>query len=366
MPQYPMGIGLNLGLPAGAYQTIDLATAKPSLPVKPLSAVLEGLGLSYARWSFGPDDLSLASLSSAHLLTPYNTPSLSYGADSVAIAAANLKGLTVPFVDALVPRTFWAVYKIDDAINSLATVFGNQADAGIDSTSGTGFVRTNSSSHNVIAVGANNTGYLGQPTYAVNDYFFAAVTLDAQGGGRAMIGGGGNDRIFGRAVQTATLSSNPAAGDTLTIGANTITFVASGAGAGQVNIGATAALTAAALTSYINANTATLLVEATVGNGGNALTIGTNAGGTSGNGMAISKTGTNITLGGATLAGGTPRVVSSRAIGLGPMYSNYYNQKQTLAEFGVANGTLTQVQIQALYAEVKASLSARPTPVVVK
>jgi hypothetical protein len=56
-------------------------------------------------------------------------------------------------------------------------------------------------------------------------------------------------------VSAITLTGNPVAGDTVTINGATITFVTSGATVNQVNIGASAAATATALTTVLNAST---------------------------------------------------------------------------------------------------------------
>ena len=61
-----------------------------------------------------------------------------------------------------------------------------------------------------------------------------------------------------RSHGTVALASLPAAGDTITINGNLITFVASGAAGAQVNIGADANSTLNNLQTYINANKGTI------------------------------------------------------------------------------------------------------------
>jgi hypothetical protein len=62
-------------------------------------------------------------------------------------------------------------------------------------------------------------------------------------------------------VSAITLAANPANGDTLTINSTVVTFVTSGATGNQVNIGSTAALTATALYTMLNASTDANLIK---------------------------------------------------------------------------------------------------------
>lgn len=86
------------------------------------------------------------------------------------------------------------------------------------------------------------------------------------------------------------LIQNAHANDTFTVGTTTITAVASGASGSQFNIGASAALSATALASFITTNTSTLHVTAAVtGAAGSAhISVTANATGTSGNTIALS------------------------------------------------------------------------------
>jgi hypothetical protein len=60
-------------------------------------------------------------------------------------------------------------------------------------------------------------------------------------------------------ISSITIVSNPASGDTVTINGTTVTFVTSGGTGNQVNIGASAAATATALYTMLNASTNTAL-----------------------------------------------------------------------------------------------------------
>lgn len=78
-----------------------------------------------------------------------------------------------------------------------------------------------------------------------------------------------------RSHATATVTSNPAAGDTITVNGAAITFVASAPGANQVLIGANAAATQANLMAFINGASASLTArsEVTTGQASNVLTV---------------------------------------------------------------------------------------------
>lgn len=116
------------------------------------------------------------------------------------------------------------------------------------------------------------------------------------------------------ATGTVALSGNPTAADTVTLGSTTYTFVSALTGANDVLIGATAADTAANLAAAINggAGVGTVYGVGTVLNPDASATVATatvtakaRTAGTAGNSIALAKTGTNITVSGATLTGGT-------------------------------------------------------------
>ncbi|MGA4275576.1 DUF3383 domain-containing protein [Ralstonia nicotianae] len=103
---------------------------------------------------------------------------------------------------------------------------------------------------------------------------------------------------------TVTLTGNPAANDTVTIGGTAITFVSANPTGNQVLLGTTAAQTGANLQAFLQASpdvniskckfsTSLGVVSATYG------TVGT-----AGNAFTLAKSSTNITLSGATLTGG--------------------------------------------------------------
>lgn len=140
---------------------------------------------------------------------------------------------------------------------------------------------------------------------------------------------------FGYASQTVTFSGQPAPADVVTVNGIAITFVASGATGAQVNIGATSVATVAAFVALINGtpdsvNAETLQpiygteplagtgVTATLDTTGLVATLHATAPGTAGNSITLTKSGANIAVGGAVLAGGAAEVdtVAKRAIGI--------------------------------------------------
>ncbi len=103
-------------------------------------------------------------------------------------------------------------------------------------------------------------------------------------------------------------TGNPAVGDTLVINGVTITFVASGAGANQVNIEATQLATLNNLYGFLVVQSGTLgpanfFFSLDAGN--NVLVITSTIVGTGGNAVTLTASSAALTLTGATLSGGT-------------------------------------------------------------
>lgn len=90
-----------------------------------------------------------------------------------------------------------------------------------------------------------------------------------------------------------------AAAHTVTVDGTTLTFVSSAPGAGQVLVGANVGATATALAVAINA-----LANVGASAVGSVVTVQAEEGGEDGNLIAIARSGANITVSGATLAGG--------------------------------------------------------------
>lgn len=108
-----------------------------------------------------------------------------------------------------------------------------------------------------------------------------------------------------KATGTVTLSSNPTNGQTVLINGKTIKFVTSAAAADEVTIGATAALTAAALNTVLNASTDPLVAVAQYSVAAAIVTVTYNDYGTVGNAFTLAAGTSGATVSAATLAGGT-------------------------------------------------------------
>lgn len=107
-----------------------------------------------------------------------------------------------------------------------------------------------------------------------------------------------------RATNTIELTGNPANGNTVVIQGTTVTFVSGTPGALQVQIGATAADTAAALQTFLQASANSNLALMTYSTIGAITTITARAYGVAGNSYTLTKVGANISVGGATFSGG--------------------------------------------------------------
>jgi hypothetical protein len=105
------------------------------------------------------------------------------------------------------------------------------------------------------------------------------------------------------ATGTVTFTAQPAVNDTVTIGGNVITFVATAPGAAQVELGGNYAGTAQEFLQYVNVNSAQLGVSAS--GAGAVITLNSNVYGTAGNAITLAKSSAGITVSGATLTGGT-------------------------------------------------------------
>jgi hypothetical protein len=102
------------------------------------------------------------------------------------------------------------------------------------------------------------------------------------------------------------LTGLPAVGDNFTIGGVEIVFIANGTApvGNQVPIGATFAATAEALAAFIYDNQAEFSVIPDY-TGAGVVPLIADAAGTAGNAITLAKSGANLTISGATLAGGS-------------------------------------------------------------
>jgi hypothetical protein len=109
---------------------------------------------------------------------------------------------------------------------------------------------------------------------------------------------------------SATMATNVANNDTLTIAGTVVTFVTSGATGNEVNIGGSNLLTLAALLTFLNASTDSNLVKCTYIVVGDVLYITAAAPGSAGDALTLAKSSTAIVVSGATLTGGATTDIS--------------------------------------------------------
>lgn len=96
----------------------------------------------------------------------------------------------------------------------------------------------------------------------------------------------------------------PANGNTVVINGTTITFVTGTPSGNQVQIGASAALTAAALQTFLAASTDANLILSTYSTTDTVTTLTAVLHGTAGNSYTLTKVGANISVSAATFSGG--------------------------------------------------------------
>lgn len=107
-----------------------------------------------------------------------------------------------------------------------------------------------------------------------------------------------------KASGTITFAANPTADDTITVGTTTLTFKSADPGENEVLIGTDVAAT-------IDNVIASLPDSVTGSKSSGVLTITAVAAGTAGNSIALAKSGSDITVSGATLTGGVNEVVDT-------------------------------------------------------
>lgn len=103
---------------------------------------------------------------------------------------------------------------------------------------------------------------------------------------------------------TITLTGNPAANDTVTVGGTAITFVSANPTGNQVLLGTTAAQTAANLQAFLQASADVNISKCKYSTTLGVVSVTYASVGTAGNSFTLAKSSTNITLSGATLSGG--------------------------------------------------------------
>jgi hypothetical protein len=106
------------------------------------------------------------------------------------------------------------------------------------------------------------------------------------------------------ATGTITFTGTGTANDTITVNGLVITLVASGATGSQINIGGTAAVTAANLQYFLMNSLNADVTPATYSLNGAVITVTYKTLGTAGNSFTLAKSSTGVTISGADLAGG--------------------------------------------------------------
>ena len=118
------------------------------------------------------------------------------------------------------------------------------------------------------------------------------------------------------AFGTISFSAPPADNDTISLNGTTVTFKTSGAAGNQINIPATAALTAQAVAAFANGSVDVNIAVANYRAVGSVVYMIAKASGVGGNAYTLAKSGTSITVSGATLAGGSGVSVAGLLKGL--------------------------------------------------
>jgi hypothetical protein len=110
--------------------------------------------------------------------------------------------------------------------------------------------------------------------------------------------------LAARATGTVTFSGQPSDNDTVTFNGVAITFKSAAGASPEIQIGADLATTIATMVSVLNASANASLAIATYTGDATHLYISHDAPGTGGNSITLAKSGTNISVSGATLSGG--------------------------------------------------------------
>lgn len=137
--------------------------------------------------------------------------------------------------------------------------------------------------------------------------------------------------------------TNAANNDAVTIAGTTVTLVTGTPTANQVKIGADAAATAAALQAFLAGSTDANLITCSYRVSGAVVYVVAKASGAGGNSITLTKTGTKVTVSGATLTGGS-----------GSSIAGLLKGKSTQASLP-ANGIAAETLAQAVAALINAS-----------
>lgn len=108
-----------------------------------------------------------------------------------------------------------------------------------------------------------------------------------------------------RAVGTITLTGNPSADETISIGATVFTFKASASTESEITIGANAAATVTNIVTKINAHSVASKLFLAADGAGDTVVVTHLSGGLGGNGVRFAEAASNLTMDGSGLLGGT-------------------------------------------------------------
>lgn len=126
---------------------------------------------------------------------------------------------------------------------------------------------------------------------------------------------GADSKVFYASAPTATgsisFAGQPSNNDTITLNGTAVTFVSGTPTSGQVQIGASLSVTLTSLLTLLNASTDAELVKFVYIKSGTVLYLQAAASGTGGNSLTVAKSGTNISVSGSTLSGGSGTDISS-------------------------------------------------------
>lgn len=149
---------------------------------------------------------------------------------------------------------------------------------------------------------------------------------------------------------TLTLNGQPSANDTFTIGGTTVTFVASSPIGNQVVIGASTAATLSNLLLFLQQSLDSNIDQCTYAQGtGNVVNVTFKVAGTAGNSFTLAKSGSNLAVSGADLAGGSnPSSVGfAQAPASGTDISTMLGLTSATSQ-GLANGYASETPVQCV------------------
>ncbi|CAJ0737693.1 hypothetical protein R16034_00814 [Ralstonia edaphis] len=266
-PQAAQGANLNTGLILGASSVID--TGERFRAYASAAAVGTDFGLTAPEY-----------LAAALYFNQVPQPqSLLVGRWAKAATAAKLKGGLI--AAAAQAMSNWAIISNGAFSITIDGVVKNVT--ALDFTAQTNL-------NGVASVISTALGAAGSCVWNAN-YSRFEITSATTGAGTAASG-------------TITLTGNPAANDTVTVGGTAITFVSANPTGNQVLIGTTAAQTAANLQAFLQASADVNISKCKYSTTLGVVSVTYASVGSAGNSFTLAKSSTNITLSGATLSGG--------------------------------------------------------------